>query len=380
MKSFLQRKKIVIGDPQPTPFSSSNNTYQDGTTPCFCDVDGKLWAISGHTHMGEIAMFCGTTIEDMQKLYAIETKFETGDAGRAFNGVRYPEDVLPRGSIWPFGLYICPNTHRFFVFFHNETGWNAPKTGYDSFGICEIPKYDSDFRHIGLMHSDDEGRTWYFDRWIVSSETVCFSELYNPSDSPVLGQCVTDVCLGAGDFSLFVPDGEYIYLVYNVVHVDVRNGKWLACDVGMARSRKRQDGVMGDFVKFYDGAFSEAGNFGKETPIVKALWHPSIVYLREEKLYMLSGSPVCCGNVLDPAHPERLINRVVELRFSENLLDWSEPIRLEKDGKAFGAHYCSFYSAERERSAAVSGNKLVLQLCGNGLDVIGYKVDFIDKD
>lgn len=62
-------------------------------------------------------MFRGTTLDDLQEVYLIELNFCVGHADYAFSGVRYPEGVKPRGSIWPFGLYICPNTHRFFCFF-----------------------------------------------------------------------------------------------------------------------------------------------------------------------------------------------------------------------------------------------------------------------
>lgn len=59
-----------------------------------------------------------------------QLRVSTGAAGKAFWNVLYPEGILPRGSIWPFGLYICPVTGRFFCFFHNETGWNCKGTGY----------------------------------------------------------------------------------------------------------------------------------------------------------------------------------------------------------------------------------------------------------
>ena len=75
--------------------------------------------------------------DDMKKLYEINTNFCVGHADYAFSGIRYPEGNKPVGSIWPFGLYICPNTHRFFCFFHNETGWNGKGTGYDAYGYCK---------------------------------------------------------------------------------------------------------------------------------------------------------------------------------------------------------------------------------------------------
>lgn len=127
------------------------------------------------------------------------------------------------------------------------------------------------------MHSDDEGRNWVFDRWVVTSEKVCFTDRYNPGANRVLGQTGDVVSLGSGDFTCFVePDGEFIYLFYNVIDIDLRSGLWQDCKVCVARTRKREDGIMGDFVKYYDGAFSEAGNFGKETPVASRSWHPHV--------------------------------------------------------------------------------------------------------
>ena len=116
--NFLDEHKIIIGDKEESPFLNKLGVYQDGTTPMYRDTDGKLWAMSGHSHMGHIGMFCGNSLDDMKEVYPIHTNFCVGHADYAFSGIRYPEGIKPRGSIWPFGLYICPNTHRFFCFFH----------------------------------------------------------------------------------------------------------------------------------------------------------------------------------------------------------------------------------------------------------------------
>ena len=179
MENIFTKHTLTIGEKKDTPFHNSIGIYQDGTTPMYRDVDGSLWAMSGHSHMGHIGMFKGTTLDDMKEVYPIETNFCVGHAEYAFSGIRYPEGVKPRGSIWPFGLYICPNTHRFFCFFHNESGWNGKGTAYDALGPCEIPHYDSDFRHIGLMHSDDEGKTWNDDVICLdfgTDEITCFEQ------------------------------------------------------------------------------------------------------------------------------------------------------------------------------------------------------------
>ena len=84
-------------------------------------------------------------------VYPIRQNFCVGHADYAFDGVRYPDGVKARGSIWPFGLYICPKTHRFFAFFHNETGWRCRGTEYDAFGSCETLSRDS--RYINPFES-----------------------------------------------------------------------------------------------------------------------------------------------------------------------------------------------------------------------------------
>ena len=120
MNNFFDEYTISIGSKLESPFMQKSNNYQDGTTPMYRDVDGRLWAMSGHSHMGAINVFCGTCLDDMKKLYEIHTNFCVGNAEYAFSGIRYPDGNKPVGSIWPFGLYICPNTHRFFCFFHKK--------------------------------------------------------------------------------------------------------------------------------------------------------------------------------------------------------------------------------------------------------------------
>lgn len=362
--------KFIIEKQSTTAFVNSNNVYQDGTTPMYRDVDGKLWAMSGHSHKGVIAMFCGSCIDDMQLVYPIETNFCVGNAEYAFSGIRYPEGVKPRGSIWPFGLYICPNTHRFFCFFHNETGWNGKGTAYDALGPCQKPHFDSDFRHIGLMHSDDEGKNWTFDRWVLTSDKVCFTELYNPENDCMIGQKAGHITLGSGDFSLFVePDGEYIYLIYSMVRVDTDSGCWDGCDAYIARTRKRTDGVMGDFVKYYNGAFCEAGNLGKESIIIKNAWHPRMVWLEKYKKYVMTSCPVNEGA------SKNIVRDIMQIRFSDDMLNWSEPQTTEFEGKAFGNHYVALVSNDTKSPPnVITGDTLAALTNHNGTDVLQFAV------
>ena len=60
MSEFFKTHTIDIGEKKEAePFLRKYGIYQDGTTPMYRDTDGKLWAMSGHSHMGHIAVFCG---------------------------------------------------------------------------------------------------------------------------------------------------------------------------------------------------------------------------------------------------------------------------------------------------------------------------------
>ena len=365
MTSFLSRYNLNVGEEKHTPFVNKSDIYQDGTTPLYRDTDGRLWGMSGHSHAGHIGMFCGTSIDDMKELYPIHTLFCVGHADYAFSGIRYPEGVKPRGSIWPFGLYICPVTHRFFCFFHNESGWNGKGTAYDALGPCEVPHFDSDFRHIGLMHSDDEGRNWIFDRWVLTAEAPCFTELYNPGAGNAMGQTAGKISLGSGDFSLFVdPTGDYMYLFYNIIRVDIHQGVWDGCDVYVARTRKRTDGIMGDFVKYYDGAFCEAGNLGRETPLVPNAWHPRVAYFEAYGTYLMSYSPILPGRF------QGVVSDLMDVRAGADLLSWGEPVTVTREGQPFGNHYVAMIGEDpTAQPCVVTGDEFAILTNHNGTDV-----------
>ncbi len=374
MKNLFQEYELEIGTAEKTAICNADNVYQDGTTPMYRDTDGTLWAISGHSHMGQIAMFRGTCLSDLKKVYDIQTNFCVGHADFAFSGIRYPEGVRARGSIWPFGLYICPQTRRFFAFFHNETGWAGRGTAYDAFGLCDTPKYDSDFRHVGLMHSDDEGRTWTFDRWVLTGETVCFTERFSPEGDSVLGQKAGVICLGSGDFSMFADrENGYLYLFYNQITLDMDAGSWLSCDAFVARSRMREDGVIGDFVKYYEGSFCEAGNFGRETAIARNAWHPRVTYFEDFGLYLMS-----CVRVTPKS--EKLVDDVMQILFSKDLIHWSEPFCVTRDGGEWGGHYVAMLPDDSKNPPnVVSGKNFSILVNHNGTDVLRYPAQWGKK-
>lgn len=384
MEKFFDRYTLEIGEGMESPFLNRLGVYQDGTTPMYRDVDGRIWAMSGHSHMGHIAMFAGSCLDDLTHMWQIETEFSVGHADHAFSGIRYPEGILPRGSIWPFGLYICPNTHRFFCWFHNETGWNGQGSAYDAFGPCETPKFDSDFRHVGLMHSDDEGKHWVFDRWVLSAEEVAFTHRYNPGAGNVIGQQGDRVRFGSGDFCMFIePEGEYIYLLYNILTMDLTGEStpqvWQRCDAYIARCRKRTDGTMGDFVKYYDGSFCEAGNLGKETPVLEDAWHPRVVYSIPEKLYIMTSKPILAamkGKI--PGLDKK--RKVMQISTSTDLIHWSEPELVYKDGEVWGNHYNAMVPDDTVYQPNIlSTNRFSILNNHNGTDVIRYPAELKRK-
>ena len=366
--SFLNTHRIAVGEKFDTQFKRAEGIRSDGTLATYRDVDGKLWAMAGHTNSGHIGMFCGTCMADLAEVWPISLNFGDGHADYAFAGIRYPEGIKARGAIWPFGLYICPGTHRFFCFFHNETAWRGRGTGYDAFGYCDKPLMDSDFRHVGLMHSDDEGKSWVFDRWVLTAETVCFTEAFSPENDGKKGQPMGEISFGSGDFSIFVePEGDYIYLYYNIIKAHTEQRKWLNCDVYVARTRKRCDGVMGDFVKYYDGAFCEAGNLGKESPVALAGWHPKVVYAAKYGKYLMSSS------LTRPKPNGGLVHPVMEVRESEDMIHWSEPVQLTRDGELFGGHYIGMYSPTTTgQTFVLTEDEISILTNGNGTDVIGF--------
>ena len=377
---FFDEYTLKIGERLDSPFMNKYGIHQDGTTPMYRDVDGTLWAMSGHSHSGHIGMFAGTSLDDMKEKWEIKTNFCVGHAEYAFSGIRYPEGILPRGSIWPFGLYICPNTHRFFCWFHNETGWNGKGSAYDAYGPCNTPKDDSDFRHVGLMHSDDEGKNWIFDRWVLTGESVAFTKRYNPGAGNALGQQDDIVQFGTGDFCTYIDD-EFIYIFYNIITMKVfdDHAQWLSCDAYVARCRKRTDGTMGDFVKYYNGAFCEAGNLGKESPIVKDSWHPRVVFNQVENLFIMTSKPIVSAlNKEIPGVNEKM--QVMQISTSKDLLHWSDPEIVYHNGAPWGNHYNAIISDDvTVQPSVLTSNRFSILNNHNGTDVDRYFVEMIRK-
>ena len=382
---FFDRYELLIGEGRESPFMNRYGVYQDGTTPMYRDVDGRLWAMSGHSHMGNIAMFVGTSLDDMTLAWNIETSFSVGSADTAFAGIRYPEGVRPRGSIWPFGLYICPVTHRFFAWFHNETGWNGQGTAYDAYGPCDKPRFDSDFRHVGLMHSDDEGKTWTFDRWVLTGAEVAFTERYVPDSQNAVGQKGNTVRFGCGDFCMYIePDGDFIYLLYNILEMDLSRDTtgdvWQRCDAYIARCRKRSDGTMGDFVKYYEGSFSEAGNLGRETAILENAWHPRVVYSIPEEMFIMTSKPIMSTRKCEIPGLDKY-GRVMQISTSKDLIHWTKPELVYHGGAPWGNHYNAIVPNDTVNQPNILGsNEFSILNNHNGTDVMRYSARLVHRN
>ena len=116
-----------------------------------------------------------------------------------------------------------------------------------------------------------------------------------------------------------------------MANVDTEKGVWEECNAYIARTRKRSDGIMGDFVKYYNGAFSEPGNFGRETVIARDTWHPRIVYLEKYGTYLMSGTRF--GIKEDGSFGSTL---KTVLSTSDDLVNWTEQVYApEIDGKVY---------------------------------------------
>lgn len=361
MDNLLEGVRFEIAPGGKTVFVNANDIYQDGTLPAWRDEKGMLWALSGHTHLGHIGVFAGQSIHRMRELYRLQTNFVCGRAGNAFDRVKYPEGVLPRGSIWPFGLWIHGPTGRFYAFFHNETGWNAGATGYTAYGQAAG---EPDFRHIGLMHSDDQGRTWDFDRWVLTSHESCYSERYRPDGLLDGGQKEGVICLGAGDFTLFVDPGEeYLYLFYTMLRYDMAGNTILSSDAYAARTAIRADGRIGDFVKYHQGMFCQPGNMGHESIIVHDAWHPAVVYSRALDCYVLSATSMTAF---------REGRDALTLRTGSDLVHWSDPVYVPGEGDSFKKPYFSLINPGESGAHNVIGDEFAILVCHNGTDLMQY--------
>jgi hypothetical protein len=229
------------------------------------------------------------------------------------------------------------------------------------------------------MHSDDEGKTWLFDRWVLSAEEVSFTERYVPDGQNVIGQQGNIIRFGSGDFCMYIePAGDYIYLFYNILTMDISQKStadaWKKCDTYVARCRKRTDGAMGDFVKYYNGTFCEAGNLGRESAILEDAWHPRVVYSIPEKMFIMTSKPIVSAMKGKIAGLDKKA-RVMQISTSVDMIHWSLPEIVYKDEKPWGNHYNAIVPDDKTNQPNIlSSNAFSILNNHNGTDVVRYRV------
>ena len=137
--------------------------------------------------------------------------------------------------------------------------------------------------------------------------------------------------------------------------------------------------MMGDFVKYYDGAFCEAGNLGRETAIMQDAWHPRVVYSIPEKCYIMTSKPIIKSQ--RGAYPQLDRKRkVMQIAVSEDLIHWSQPEVVYKDGMPWGNHYNAIVPNDTVNQPNIlDSNCFSILNNHNGTDVLRYPVELIRK-
>ena len=69
-----------------------------------------------------------------------------------------------------------------------------------------------------------------------------------------------------------------------------------------------------------------------------------------------------------------MVNHVMEVRESDDMIHWSEPVQLTREGQLFGGHYVGLYSPDTVGSPSVlSGDGIAILLAaGNGTDLTRF--------
>jgi len=345
-----------VSDSISTLFTNSNGIYQDGGLALCRDKVGTLWGLFGHSYLGGVSLWKGLHVHTMEKVCDIGYNFKLGKAGEAFEGIPYPDGPRSRGGIWPYGLWIDPEDGRFYCFIHNETGWGGKETSYNAFGKNEG---EPDFRHIGLMTSDDSGNSWDFRGWIITSEKPCWTTVYRPGDM-VGGQVGKEICLGAGDFTLLVNHrDEFMYIFYTQITFDVET-KGCHDAVYAARAPISSKGLPGSWKKLFGESFSEAGNMGRETVVLEKANVPSISYNTFiEKYIMSSYRRECWISGMGAC----------QISMSSDLISWSRPKLLDGSRKDLSKPYFTICNVEDSLVSNETGKTFRLFMESNGTDV-----------
>lgn len=363
----MQDLRWSIGAGVLTPANAAHNIRPDCVPALGRDAAGALWLIAGHSGYGRIGVFKGPTADRLEKQYDAELCFATGAAGAAFDGSCYPDGPRARGEVWATGLWIVPpdatrHPGRFYALFHNETGWGADDTGYTAFAQ---EQGEPDFRHIGLMASDDQGRTWHFHRWVITAAEQCYSEVFRPDGLTTGGQPAGVINLGAGDLSVFYqPEQRLLYCFYSMIRYDMGMRNVVADEVYVARAEVSATGELGEFRKFHRGVFTSPGNGGAETPVMTGGAEPCVAFHRPSGRYLLTTyNRAYWGS-----------GSTLQVCTSDDLVTWTPPVRCDPAHAELSMPYFALANREPDQPHNFLGDEFDLLVCANNTDIKAHRV------
>jgi len=358
----MKKLRFKISKGHPTPIRGDSQVYQDCVLGMCHDAEGKLWVTAGHSGYGHIGVFKGEDASALKELYPAKGNFNFGVAGEAFCGSRYPDGPLSRGEYWGTGLWIDPESGRFHALVHNETGWSAGSSAYTAF---RQEDGEPDFRHIGYLISDDQGKTWDFVRWAITAYEPCYTEKYQP-DQLTGGQFTGIINLGAGDLSVFYHEKERaLYLYYSMLWYDMDDNHLAADKVYCAKATLGEDGLLSDFVKYCNGSFSTAGNCGRESAILTGGAEPCVAYSETIGRYIMtsynrdswvSGKPT------------------LQVAYSDDLVTWSKPELCVEKHAELSLPYYTVAGRNPKKAHNHLEDTFDLLACSNNTDVLRFEV------
>jgi len=132
-------------------------------------------------------------------------------------------------------------------------------------------------------------------------------------------------------------------------------------------------------VKYYSGAFCEAGNLGRESAILEDVWHPRVVYSIPEKTFIMTSKPILSTMKGKIAGLDQKA-RVMQISTSSDMIHWTKPEIVYLDGKPWGNHYNAIVPDDTVNQPNVlASNHFSILNNHNGTDVIRYPVQLKRK-
>ena len=196
--------------------------------------------------------------------------------------------------------------------------WNDPQTGEiraiyhaeDQEGMNRLPNGVNGFyASVGLAISGDEGSTFRKAGRILAGH------------QPKNAQGRPDQ--GCGEPSLVPDQGHHFLYCYYTDHTREGNR---GVQIGLARSPIADKGAPGSWMKYYEGAFSEPGLGGRETPVVAArpaadALFPNVTYSKALGKYAMVFNILYYADLREGQTAKGGIFGA----FSEDLIHWSSP-------------------------------------------------------